>query len=275
MQEKTFAHRPKRACGQNFLTVPYYINRIAESVFAAASDAVLEIGPGKGALTEALLSRFLSLICVEFDRDLVPKLREKFAASPVTFHQADFLHFDLSQVPSPLHYAGNLPYNAGALILKKCLLDTKRTASVTFMLQREVVQRICSAPRSSDYGFLSVFCQYFGKPELLFVVPPGAFFPPPKIDSAVFRLIVDKTLSSRLPSDQLEPFFAFVSKGFSMRRKMLAKVLSFNGKPEDRLVIEDALDKSGIIKSARAEELSVEMWLLLYSNLKNSGAAVS
>ena len=268
MSEKSFAHKPKRACGQNFLTVPYYIHRIAESVLAGPSDSVVEIGPGKGALTESLLTRFPSLECVEFDRDLVPLLKEKFKETTLRIHQADFLLFDTNLLKAPVHYAGNLPYNAGAYILKKCLLDTEKTASVCFMLQREVVQRICSGPKSSDYGFLSVFCQYFGKPEMLFVVPPGAFFPVPKIDSAVFRLVLDPILAARIPGPQLEEFFAFVSRGFSMRRKMLAKVLSFKDDPEARRIIETGLEASGIIVSARAEELPVEKWILLFNNLK-------
>jgi 16S rRNA (adenine1518-N6/adenine1519-N6)-dimethyltransferase len=253
--------KAKKHFGQHFLTAPAYARRIAEAVPAQRLDAVLEIGPGTGALTRFLVQRFDALHCVERDADVLPKLKERVEANPPTIHLMDALDFDFSQAGFPLHAVGNLPYSVGALLIKKTLLHGNQIVSVTFMVQREVAERICAAPGTKLNGFLSIFCQFFGPARILFHVPPGAFFPRPNVDSSVFQIIIRPELTQQLPRDHWEPFFALVSHGFSMRRKKLSTVLTKSFSGIDFVAI---LDTLALDANARAEQLDCAKWLQLY-----------
>jgi 16S rRNA (adenine1518-N6/adenine1519-N6)-dimethyltransferase len=253
---------PKKYLGQHFLTAPSYAKRIAQSIPAAQDENVLEIGPGYGALSIHLIQRFARLHLVEVDPDVIGRLREKLGNhTEYTIHQCDILDFDFSLSGFPVHVAGNLPYSIGAIILKKTLLYGNNILSCTFMVQKEVAERIVSGPHTKVNGFLSIFCQFFGTPRILFNVPPGAFFPPPSVHSSVFQLVVDPDLEMRLPRIHWEDFFAFVTKGFSQRRKQLANVL---GGKEQRERYAAELDTMGINPCARPEDLGVGEWLALY-----------
>ena len=268
------------------MTAPAFAKKIADAVPASAGEYVLEIGPGRGALSAYLLERFPNLRLVEVDADAVNILREKLDAEirrinndnnnirdndkhdaeRYAIHNEDVMSFDFSLAGFPLHVVGNLPYNIGAMIIRKTLALAPSVLSCTFMVQREVAARIVSAPHSRENGFLSIFCQFFGETKLLFHVPPGAFFPRPNVDSSVFQVIVDRGVEKKLPRASWENFFSFVSGGFSMRRKQLAKILALKlgGGKE---FYGDALLQMNMDAAARPEDLDVNGWLDLYKRV--------
>ena len=254
--------RPKKHLGQHFLTAPSYSRKIAEAVPAGASEHVLEIGPGQGALSIFLKERFADFHLVEVDEEAIAKLTEKLGAGAFTIHHCDVMKFDFVTAGFPLHVVGNLPYSIGAHIIKKTLLYGNEILSCTFMVQREVAERIAGAAHTKQNGFLTIFCGFFGTPKILFHVPPGAFFPRPNVDSSVFQIKVDGALTDKLPRDKWEGYFAFVSKGFSMRRKMLANVLS--GSPESRSSVVECMKAVNVDPTARPEDLDPDQWLELY-----------
>ncbi len=254
--------RPKKSYGQHFLTAPLFARRIAEAIPATAQDNVLEIGPGQGALSVFLEERFPSFHCVELDTDVIDILKSKLKVNKYTLHISDVLDFDFFKAGKPLHVTGNLPYSIGAYIIKKTLLYGNDILSCTFMVQREVAERIVSGPHSKTNGFLSIFCSFFGKPKLLFHVPPGAFFPKPKVDSSVFQIIVDPDLEEKLPREAWEPFFAFVTKGFTFRRKQLINAYSRESDKKEKIV--SVLNAVGIAPSSRPENLGIKEWLAFY-----------
>lgn len=258
--------KPKKFFGQHFLTAPSYAKKIVDSIPAERGDAkVLEIGPGKGALSVFLKERFPKFHLVEIDGDVINILYEKLGKGDYTIHNIDIMKFDYSEVGFPLHVVGNLPYSIASHIIKKTLLYGKNILSCTFMLQKEVAQRIIASPHSKNYGFLSVFCSFFGKPELLFNVPSGCFFPKPKVDSAVIRIIVDRNPEEKLPSSEWNNFFSFVSKGFQKRRKMLVNSLSFDTNSKDRII--DVLKNLNIHPNLRCEDLECSQWIEIYKNI--------
>ncbi|MFW6220861.1 MAG: 16S rRNA (adenine(1518)-N(6)/adenine(1519)-N(6))-dimethyltransferase RsmA [Fibrobacterota bacterium] len=261
-----YKSRPKKRLGQHFLTSSYHATRIAEAIPANTTDNVLEIGPGEGALSIHLISRFPSLHLVEFDRDVIPRLRNRLGQGSWTLHRCNVLDLDFTAIGSPLHVVGNLPYNIGAHIIKKVLLYGSRTASCTFMVQREVAERIVSGSHTRTNGFLSIFCQFFGTPNILFHVPPGAFFPKPNVESSVFQIRVNDP-ESRLSPDKWQEFFAFVDRGFCMRRKQLAKILGYqDGRKQ---VFRQMLEELGLSSSARPEELTVTDWVSLFKRVNS------
>jgi 16S rRNA (adenine1518-N6/adenine1519-N6)-dimethyltransferase len=252
---------PKKYLGQHFLTAVSCAQRIADSIPARPGEHVLEIGPGRGALSVYLVKRFPDFHCVEIDPDVVPAFSEKLGPGSWTLHRNDVLEFDFSKAGFPLHLAGNLPYSIGAMIIRKSLSYGSNIRSCTFMVQREVAQRIVAGPHTKRNGFLSIFCQFFGKPTILFHISRGSFFPMPNVDSSVFQLLVDGNLEEKLPAGLWESYFAFVDKGFRMRRKMLVNVLGRDcGKQQwGRLLEEINTDPA-----SRPEDLSAGQWLELY-----------
>ena len=252
---------PKKYLGQHFLTAVSSAQRIADSIPATPGEHVLEIGPGRGALSVHLIRRFPDFHCVEIDPDVIHVLCGKLGPGLWTLHQNDVLKFDFLKAGVPLHLAGNLPYSIGAMIIRKSLLYGSAIRSCTFMVQREVAQRIVAGPHCKQNGFLSVFCQFFGKPTILFHIPRGAFFPRPNVDSSVFRLMVDANPEEKLPARLWKPYFAFVDKGFRMRRKMLVNVL---GRDCGKEHVTDLLGEINMDPTARPEDLSAVQWLELY-----------
>lgn len=259
------AAKPK--LGQHFLTAPSYAKRIAESIPAGTGERVLEIGAGTGALSIYIQSRFPDFHLVELDRNLITRLREKLGKGSWTLHAADVLKLDFSEIGFPLHVAGNLPYGLTGAIVRKTLMYGSAIASCTFMVQREVAQRITGGFGTRGCGFLTVFCNYFGVPRMLFHVPPGAFFPPPKVRSSVFRIIIQPEFAARLPRAQWEDFFGFVSTGFMQRRKKLVKAL--RGRVDTKRCVE-ALQVAGLDESVRAERLTTEQWVEIYRMVRGA-----
>lgn len=255
-------HIPKKHFGQNFLTVPYYTEKITQSVPAVAGDVVVEIGPGKGALTKHLVDLGFDLHLIEMDGDVAVHLKEALGDALYTLHMGDAKKFPYESLGDGYHAVGNLPYNVASHIIKAILLTAPLVRSVTFMVQKEVAERICATSKGKDRGFLTVMCGYFGDPKKLFDVPPGAFFPPPKITSSVFRIELDPLKFNRIDKDKWLSFFGFVTAGFSQRRKKLATSLSSS--VGSKSGVAELLQLVGIGENARAEELSVDQWVELF-----------
>jgi 16S rRNA (adenine1518-N6/adenine1519-N6)-dimethyltransferase len=220
--------RARKRFGQHFLHDPAVLDRIAHAIAPRADEALVEIGPGRGALTRALLdSEARSLDAIEIDRDLVPQLQTEFADEPrFTIHEADALAFDFTALARErgaerLRIVGNLPYNISTPLLFHLLKHIDAIDDMHVMLQREVVNRIAAAPGNGDYGRLTVMLAPWLEAESLFDVGPGAFQPPPKVWSAVVRLT-----ARREPAFAVSPrFAAVVASAFSHRRKTLRNAL--------------------------------------------------
>jgi 16S rRNA (adenine1518-N6/adenine1519-N6)-dimethyltransferase len=246
--------RPRKRFGQHFLTDRHYLGRIVAAIDARPGDAMVEIGPGTGLLTEELARRLDRLHVVEIDRDLAAGLRERFPPERVLVHEADALEFDFARLPAPLRVVGNLPYNVSTPLLFRVAEIADRVCDCVFLLQREVVDRMVAAPASADYGRLSVMLQYRFAMAKALDVPPGAFTPPPKVDSAVVRMRPLGSDRPRAGDDTL--FAAIVAAAFSQRRKTLRNAA--RGK-----VPEEAFARAGIDPGRRGETLSVAEFIAL------------
>ena len=245
-------HIPRKRFSQNFLVDQHYIERIADAIDPRPGDRLLEIGPGRGALTRALLERAAHLTAIEIDRDLSAALREEFSEERLTVITADALTVDLASLApqgDKLRIIGNLPYHISSPLLFHCARHVEHVLDLHFMLQSEVVDRMAAAPATADYGRLSVSLQSLFAVKKLFSVPAGAFHPVPAVESAIVRLV---PLAEKRPLiGNRETFDAVVAAGFGQRRKTLRNAL--------RLLADQALLASlEIDPGARAETLGVE-----------------
>ncbi len=184
-------HVARKRFGQNFLVDADIIRQIVHAIAPRAGETVVEIGPGLGALTEPLLACISHLHVVEIDRDLIARLRQRWPEDRLTIHEGDALTFDFGKLKGagPLKIVGNLPYNISSPLLFHLTRYAPVVHDMHFMLQKEVVDRMVAEPGSRDFGRLSVMLQYHYHMECLFIVPPAAFNPAPKVDSAIVRLI--------------------------------------------------------------------------------------
>ena len=217
-------HRARKRFGQNFLVDHNIIGKIIAAIAPKPEDNLIEIGPGQGAITGPLLERCGHLQVVELDRDLVPRLQEQFQQQypGFTIHQGDALKTDFAQFAKPqqpLRIVGNLPYNISTPLIFHLLEYHRQITDMHFMLQKEVVDRLAATPGSKTYGRLSVMSQYFCKVQPLFPVPPGAFRPAPKVESAIVRLLPYQQLPN--PADSLKQLSRLVSTCFQQRRKTI------------------------------------------------------
>ncbi len=219
--------RPRKSLGQHFLHDPRIIARILAAVAPQPGEHFVEIGPGRGALTLPLLAAGVALDVVELDRDLAAALVRDHAGTRLVVHHADALRFDFHRIataPGTLRLAANLPYNISTPLLFHLLDHAGLFRDLHVMLQREVVERMTAAPGSPAYGRLTVALAARCHVERLFVVRPGAFTPPPQVDSAVARLVPDAALGARIADQAV--FDRVVTRAFSMRRKQLANALA-------------------------------------------------
>ena len=215
---------PRKRLGQHFLTDPRILGRIADVLEITKHDPVVEIGAGRGALTEQLLSRAKRVVAIEIDRDLAKLLREKYAGDErVTIVERDVLDVNLGEAAGgPYLVAGNVPYNITTPILFHAL-ERPRAARAVYLVQREVAERVVAAPASESYGALSANLQALATAELVFKVAAGAFTPPPKVESAVLRIV---PLAQPLVTESEEAAYrSMVVGAFSFRRKQMQRVV--------------------------------------------------
>lgn len=216
--------KPRKWLGQHFLTDPRILGRIADVLEITSADTVVEIGPGRGALTEQLLLRAKRVVAIEIDRDLARLLREKYAGDErVTIVESDVLDVNLGEAAGgPYLVAGNVPYNITTPILFHAL-EHPRAVRAVYLVQREVAERVIAEPASENYGALSVNLQALASAELSFRVSAGAFTPPPKVESAVMRIV---PLAEPLISAGEEAAYrAMVVGAFGFRRKQMQRVI--------------------------------------------------
>ena len=246
--------------GQNFLTSNQIAQDIVNALDIKNSDFIIEIGPGKGILTELISKLAGTLIAVEIDHTLIEPLKSRFSQNPkVQIIELNFLDFIIPQ-NVPIKFISNLPYCVATPIIAK-ILPLPNWESAVFMVQKEVGERITANSGTSDHGYFSVFCSYYANTEKLFVVKPSSFSPPPKIDSLVVRLCNKNT------SKVEDGFFAFVKAAFSQKRKTILNSLSNSLKIEKEILL-PKLISAEINPTDRPEKLSLNSYQKLFSLLK-------
>jgi 16S rRNA (adenine1518-N6/adenine1519-N6)-dimethyltransferase len=265
--------RARKSLGQNFLTDHQIARRIIDAVSAAPTDAIIEIGPGKGALTAMLLRGSGHVVAVEIDARLVEELRRTTKTEDLTIIAADALNLNWDEIidnakskvnasvgpgeaSGRVRIVANLPYYISTPIIEKLLSLRRRIFDMTLMLQKEVADRITSEPGGKEYGYLSVMVQYYCVATKLFEVPPSAFTPEPKVDSAVIRLRVREEPAVKVADER--KFFALVRVCFAQRRKTILNNLKAAGaSPLFTRDVQLALEAASVAPQRRAETLSI------------------
>jgi 16S rRNA (adenine1518-N6/adenine1519-N6)-dimethyltransferase len=242
------AHQARKRFGQNFLVDLAVVDSIVRAIAPKRDDVMIEIGPGLSALTAPLLDQLEKLTAIEIDRDLAARLRQRFAIERLTVVEADALQVDFTQFGQALRIVGNLPYNISSPLLFALVDCADQVHDQHFMLQREVVDRMVAQPGGSDYSRLSVMLQYRYQIHKLFDVAPEAFDPPPRVTSAIVRMI--PLGAERLQALDEKLFATVVQRAFSQRRKMLRGVLG-----EWMAII--PWEALGVLPTWRAEQVSV------------------
>ena len=248
--------KPRKWLGQHFLTDPRILGRIADVLGITKNDTVVEIGPGRGALTEQLISRAKRVVAIEIDRDLAKLLREKYADDDrVTIIESDVLDVNLGEAAGgPYLVAGNVPYNITTPILFHAL-EYPRAERAVYLVQREVAERVIAVPASENYGALSANLQALAHAELSFRVSAGAFTPPPKVESAVMR--ITPRPDPLISAEEEAPYRAMVVGAFGFRRKQMQRVIrELWGLGAEQAA--EILARAGIDSAARPEVLRPE-----------------
>jgi 16S rRNA (adenine1518-N6/adenine1519-N6)-dimethyltransferase len=271
----------KQKLGQNFLTDLGAAQRVVEALGDVPNRTVIEIGPGRGVLTDVLAIRAKHVIGIELDRVMAAQLRMRYATKPnVEILESDFVAAEFTSMvgrrPGPLHdlrptqpetvdVIGNLPYYITSDIVLRILELHQNIERAVIMVQREVADRIAAAPGSRDYGLLSATVQLFARVDKLFTLPPGAFSPPPQVHSSALRL----TMAPRLQELQVEeaPFIAFLKLAFAHKRKTLLNNL--RGQYND-VAIRAALKSAGLRADVRAEAMSLEKTAAVFRALRQA-----
>lgn len=258
-------HRARKRFGQHFLTDVSVVDALVEAIAPREGQPIVEIGPGLAALTVALLARVGHLHAIEIDRDLAARLRRRFPAERLTLHEADALRFDFGALAGPdpaprLRVVGNLPYNISSPLLVHLLAFRARIDDQHFMLQSEVVDRIVAVPGTRDFGRLAVLMQAYYDVERLFDVPPRAFDPPPKVESAVVRMQTRPQAIARDPA----PLQSVLAAAFAQRRKMI------------RTTLLPWLDAHGVARpeldpTLRPEQIDLATWLSIADRIGPPG----
>lgn len=266
-QSSSVRPTPLKRFGQNFLTDQKIIARIIDALDPQADETILEIGPGQGALTAPLLDRVGRLVAIEFDRNLIPGLSQRFKSNQnFELVESDALVTDVCEVISPANQTrvvANLPYNVGTAIVQRLIEQRRCVTEMVLMLQKEVVDRITAEPGSGDRGYLSVFVQTYCETEKLFDVAPGSFRPAPKVWSSVVRLKLRTRLSVDVNDERL--LWQVVSAGFSQRRKTILNNLRSAPSPLQEVVKNHGgasiiLCRAEVELQRRAETLTLEEW---------------
>lgn len=260
-------HRPRKRFGQHFLHDRAILRRIVESLNPRSGELIVEIGPGRGALTRELLAAGVAMHVVEIDRDLARALRAEFPpGSGLTVHEGDALEFDFRGLRGPgdplLRIIGNLPYNVSTPLLLKLMNIADDIRDMCFMMQREVVDRLVARPGSKQFGRLTVMTQWRCDTRRLFNVGPGAFVPPPKVESSLVEL---RPVRQRAPVDPAV-MEMLVREAFSSRRKTLRNALK-------RVMNETAILAAGVDPHTRPEDVSVDQYIELANTAARAGAS--
>ena len=254
-------HRAKKSLGQNFLTDPTVCPRIAEMA-QIDGIGVIEVGPGFGALTVELAKRAAKVVAVELDGDVIPKLRENLEGYPnVTVIEGDIMKMDIGKLIEE-HFpgmrvaaSGNIPYNITSPLITGLLSGGYGLDSITVMIQKEPADRFCSEPGTQECGAVSALVWYYGIPQKLFDVGPGAFRPRPKVTSTVIRIGIRRQPAVQTKDSEL--FFSVVRSAFGQRRKTAANSLS-SLLGESRDLIREAFSNAGLPENIRAERMTLE-----------------
>jgi len=254
----------KKALGQHFLSDPNILKRIVDFSQVGPADQVLEIGPGKGTLTQVIAERASRVVAIEIDHSLFKFLSSTFQQKNIEVLEQDALDVNFDAIlPSPYHLVSNLPYNITSPLLERLIGYRKSILSVTVMIQAEVADRILAKPGSREYSPLSIGIQYYAHVESGFKVPPGAFTPRPKVHSKVIRL------TWRNGVIEAPALMTFVKQTFSSRRKKLINNLCAMYRTKSRANLLSKLSASGIDTDARPENLSVDDYIILFKALGN------
>ncbi len=264
-------HRARKRFGQNFLHDDYIIESIVNAIHPLPGDNLIEIGPGLAALTEPVAERAGHLNVVELDKDLAerlenhPELKDKLSVN-----QGDAMKFDFRQLDTggdkKMRIFGNLPYNVSTPLMFHLFEFADRIQDMHFMLQKEVVNRLCASPGGKNYGRLTVMAQYYCKMIPVLEVPPESFKPAPKVDSAVVRLVPHETLP--YPAKDLATLERVCKEGFSLRRKTIRNVFK-------QTIDAEALESLGINPSARPENLALKDFVAIANYLVDQKASGS
>lgn len=256
----------KKYLGQNFLFDPSILHRIVEVASITPDDTVVEIGPGTGSLTKILAGEAKKVIAIELDSELYNRLKSELKE----FKNIELIHGDALKYPyeklESFKVVANIPYYITTPIIFRLIEIRKNLKSITLTIQKEVAQRIAGKPDTKNYGVLSIAVQYYGQPELKFIIPKRAFKPVPRVDSAVIHIEMFDEPKVKVMDEKL--FFRVVKTAFSQRRKTLANALKSVSKD-----IRDILISAGIEHSRRAETLSIEEFARLANSIKTKGAA--
>jgi 16S rRNA (adenine1518-N6/adenine1519-N6)-dimethyltransferase len=273
-------HRAKKRLGQHFLVDGNISRRLVRSVGLSAEDIALEIGPGRGALTKVLLETARRVLAVEVDEELVdillPQFSEEIEAGQFTLIVNDVLKTDVGHllddqgVTEKIRVFGNLPYNIATAVIQHLIRFRERIEDMTFMLQREVGDRILSPPGNKDYGYLSVVVQYYCEAERLFGLPPGVFRPIPKVHSTVVHLKYRQQPLVEVSSEKR--FFEIVSALFAERRKTVLNNLKRVAARFEVIDPERTLAETGIDPQRRPETLSLVEFARLANGLRAPGS---
>lgn len=263
MPDKKFTHRARKRFGQNFLTDSSILEKIVKAIAPDSVDKIIEIGPGQGALTELILASNVELHAIEIDRDLASYLRDKNANNAnFHLHEDDVLKVDFDDLLSasePARIIGNLPYNISTPLIFHLLNHLSGIKDMLFMLQLEVVERMAAMPNSKSYGRLSIMVQYYCQVEKLFNVPPSAFSPAPKVESAIVKLTPHKQAPDKIvPAEQLTNL---LRQAFAHRRKTLRNNLG-------NIISADELESLHINPSLRPENLSLDDYVKICNHLQ-------
>ncbi|SHE67884.1 16S rRNA (adenine1518-N6/adenine1519-N6)-dimethyltransferase [Tissierella praeacuta DSM 18095] len=259
-----------KSLGQNFLIDGNIVRKIVENGNITSEDYVIEIGPGMGTLTEELALKAKKVLAIEIDNTLIPILEETIGKyNNVEIINGDILKIDLQKIieerldGGPVKVVANLPYYVTTPIIAKLIEDNLNLESIIVMVQKEVAERMAAGSGGKEYGSLSVFVNFYSKPEIVLKVPKTVFMPQPKIDSAVIKLTINK----ELPEVDKEKFFKIVKAAFSKRRKTILNSLSTYGFNIEKGTIKEVLESLDISLDSRAENLSVEDFIKISKTL--------
>lgn len=248
----------KKSFGQNFLTDPNIIQKILKVCDIKKDDTILEIGPGKGALTKHLVQLANKIIAIEKDLTLANYLKKELEGEGFELIRADFLKYPLNELPQNIKIVGNLPYNVATAIIEKILLSKIQFESLYVMVQKEHALRICATPGNKSYGSFSLFVQYHAEAKILFPISPNVFSPAPKVTSAFLRITQHENATHFVKDEK--HLFEIIHTAFHQRRKKVLNALSAKYTKE---IITPILDQLKLDHNLRAENLTLENYIAI------------